>query len=449
MLGDEQPAYYIVKRPEEFRVLAFDAKPTLAFDPKGPFEATAQYMYSAIGCVTRCKDRWLMRVREYHTDFRPRQASFDLESGMLINLTEELNGVAFFGKWCITMPAADELSPPIEVTSFEWKEPQTRLTKLFFSYSHADENFRDTLEKHLSALKHEGLIDSWHDRKIRVGDEFDNVIDECLERADVILLLISSDFIASRYCFEIEMKRALERHAEGTARVIPIILRHCDWKTMPFAKLMAAPTDGKPIKAWADIDEAYTDVTSHIRMALSAMKPREQAQPTGVMLAGGCSFQAAQHPEPVSRSIRSSNLRVRKNFSEADQEEFLVECFSFMSRYFDNSLQELTERHPGIEGRFRQIDANRFTCVIYMHGKAASRCKIMLGGMFGKGISYSMNDGVSDNSCNENLSVQNDDQDLYLTPIMGMRFRGCERDMKLSAEGAAEFYWTMLIEPIQ
>lgn len=323
------------------------------------------------------------------------------------------------------------------------------MTKLFFSYSHADENFRDTLEKHLSALKHEGLIDSWHDRKIRAGDEFENVIDENLKQADVILLLISADFIASRYCFEIEMKRALERHAEGTARVIPIILRHCDWKTMPFAKIMAAPTDGKPIKAWADIDEAYTDVAGHIRKALAAMKPHEQVRPAGAMLADGSNFQAVEHPEPFSRSIRSSNLRVRKTFSEADQEEFLVECFSFMSRFFENSLQELTERHPGIEGRFRQIDANRFTGVIYMHGKAVSRCKIMLGGMFGKGISYSMNDSASDNSCNENLSVQHDDQNLYLTPMMGMRIRGGERDMKLSAEGAAEFYWTMLIEPIQ
>jgi hypothetical protein len=89
------------------------------------------------------------------------------------------------------------------------------MTKLFFSYSHVDENFRDTLEKHLSALKHEGLIDSWHDRKIRAGDEFDNVIDENLKQADVILLLISSDFIASRYCFEIEMKRALETSCRG------------------------------------------------------------------------------------------------------------------------------------------------------------------------------------------------------------------------------------------
>lgn len=126
VFGDKQPAFHIVKSPEALRVLAFDEKPTLALDPIGSFEATAQNMYCAIGCVTRCKDRWLMRVREYHADFRPRQASFDLESGTLINPIEELNGAAFFGKWRITMPAVDELSPPIEVASFEWKEPRPR-----------------------------------------------------------------------------------------------------------------------------------------------------------------------------------------------------------------------------------------------------------------------------------------------------------------------------------
>ncbi|AZN73344.1 toll/interleukin-1 receptor domain-containing protein [Georhizobium profundi] len=325
------------------------------------------------------------------------------------------------------------------------------MTKLFFSYSHADEGFRDTLEKHLSALKHEGLIDTWHDRRIPAGDEIDSAIDVNLEQADVILLLVSADFIASRYCFDIEMARALERHGEGTARVIPVILRHCDWKTMPFAKLLAAPTDGKPIKAWADIDEAYTDVAGHIRRAIAVVKPHSQTSAVQKPGAGPGTI-GSRHHEQQAQSVpimRSSNLRVRKTFTDADQEHFLVDCFAFMNRFFENSLQELTERNPGIEGRYRQIDANRFTGVIYADGKAVSRCKIVLGGMFGNGISYSQSENASDNSINENLSVQHDDQNLYLTPMMGIRFLGGERDMKLSAEGASEFYWSMLIKPLQ
>lgn len=325
------------------------------------------------------------------------------------------------------------------------------MTRLFFSYSHADETFRDTLEKHLSALKHEGLIDTWHDRRIPAGDELDPAIDQNLERADVILLLVSADFIASRYCFDIEMKRALERHAEGSARVIPVILRYCDWKTMPFAKLMAAPTDGKPIKAWADIDEAYTDVAGHIRRALVAMQrhDRPAEEPVTAASLDQGKLSATRDATQANHYARSSNLRVRKTFSDAEQERFLVECFSFMGRFFENSLQELTDRNPNLEGQYRQIDANRFTAVIYADGKAVSRCKIMFGGMFGQSISYSADDHASDNSCNENLSVHHDDQNLYLSPMMNMSFRGGERDMKLSAEGAAEFYWSMLMQPLQ
>ena len=78
--------------------------------------------------------------------------------------------------------------------------------KIFLSYTHVDEQFCDMLQKHLAALKHQGLIETWHDRRIRAGDEFDNVIDRQLNEAQVILLLVSADFIASRYCYEIEIK---------------------------------------------------------------------------------------------------------------------------------------------------------------------------------------------------------------------------------------------------
>ncbi|QQM32365.1 toll/interleukin-1 receptor domain-containing protein [Martelella lutilitoris] len=325
------------------------------------------------------------------------------------------------------------------------------MTKLFFSYSHADETFRDTLEKHLAAMKHEGLIDTWHDRRIPAGDELDTAIDENLEQADVILLLVSSDFIASRYCYDIEMKRALERHHERTSRVIPVILRHCDWQNAPFAKLLAAPTDGKPIKSWADIDEAYTDVVGHIRRALAAMGASPKQQEATQQAPSAAKFGFAE-PETVSSphaSARSSNMRVKKTFSDADRERFLEDSFAFMSRFFENSLKELADRNPGIEGRFRQIDANRFTCVIYADGKAISRCKIMLGGMFGRGITYSANDSASDGSVNENLSVENDDQDLYFKPLMGAGFYNRQDKAKLSTEGAAELFWSMLMWPLQ
>ncbi|MEM7794112.1 MAG: TIR domain-containing protein [Cyanobacteria bacterium P01_C01_bin.118] len=81
-----------------------------------------------------------------------------------------------------------------------------------------------------------------------------------LKRADIILLLISADFIASDYCYEIELQQAMERHQAGEARVIPIILRPADWQNTPFSELQAFPTNAKPITSWSDRDEAWLNV---------------------------------------------------------------------------------------------------------------------------------------------------------------------------------------------
>ena len=113
------------------------------------------------------------------------------------------------------------------------------MASVFFSYSHKDEALRDQLETHLALLKNQGLIDAWHDRRILAGSEVDDAIFDKLDSADVILLLVSADFLSSSYCYSREMQRAMERHAAREARVIPVILRHCDWHGAPFGKLMA------------------------------------------------------------------------------------------------------------------------------------------------------------------------------------------------------------------
>jgi hypothetical protein len=143
------------------------------------------------------------------------------------------------------------------------------MASLFFSYSHKDEDFRDQLEVHLAMLKRQGIIDGWHDRRILAGDEFDKSIDANLERADVILLLVSADFLASDYCYDIEVRRAIERQERGLARVIPVILRPCDWQTGPLGKLLVAPKDGIPITRWQDRDDAFLRVHHQIKLAIA------------------------------------------------------------------------------------------------------------------------------------------------------------------------------------
>lgn len=137
--------------------------------------------------------------------------------------------------------------------------------KLFISYSHQDEGMKDELLKHLSPLKRLKLIADWHDRKIEPGDKWGDAISENLEKSDIVILLISIDFINSKYCYDIEMDAALDRQADGMVTVIPVIARSCMWKSTRFAPFQALPTDGKAIATWPDRDEALSIVAEGIR----------------------------------------------------------------------------------------------------------------------------------------------------------------------------------------
>ena len=136
--------------------------------------------------------------------------------------------------------------------------------EIFCAYSHEDEELREKLGKHLASLRRQGIITDWYDRKMTAGKEWEGEIDEHLNSAHVILLLVSSDFIDSYSCYDVEMKRALERHENGDARVIPIILRAVDWQKLPFGKLLALPKDGRAVTLWENQDEAFTDVAKGI-----------------------------------------------------------------------------------------------------------------------------------------------------------------------------------------
>lgn len=146
------------------------------------------------------------------------------------------------------------------------------MPNVFFSYCHADEALRDQLEKQLAMLKRQGVINTWHDRRINVGQEIDAAIDEHINSDEIILLLVSPDFIASDYCYNIEMKRAMERHQAGEAIVIPVILRACDWHYAPFGKLLGTPQDGKPVTLWPDRDEAFLQVAKDVRKAAEKLR---------------------------------------------------------------------------------------------------------------------------------------------------------------------------------
>jgi len=157
----------------------------------------------------------------------------------------------------------------------ERTEPQGGSTvRLFLSYSHKDESLKDELETHLKGLERRGVISRpWSDRRIEPGTEWAAEIDQGLSKADIILLLISPDFVASDYCYTKEMGAALVRHQEGKAKVIPVILRPVDdWTSLPFARIQGVPRDGKPVVSWSSHDEAWVSVVSGIRRVCESMR---------------------------------------------------------------------------------------------------------------------------------------------------------------------------------
>ncbi|MEM0982225.1 MAG: toll/interleukin-1 receptor domain-containing protein [Cyanobacteria bacterium P01_H01_bin.58] len=144
--------------------------------------------------------------------------------------------------------------------------------KVFVSYSHRDEPYKDDLVVFLKALKNLGKIRIWQDRAIDAGSEWNQEILQALDSADIILLLVTARFIGSDFCFSKEMTRALMHHEQKTARVVPIIISPCAWQQMPFAKLQVLPTDGKPVTEWSSHDAGYDNVIQGIARVVDKMQ---------------------------------------------------------------------------------------------------------------------------------------------------------------------------------
>ncbi len=144
---------------------------------------------------------------------------------------------------------------------------------IFFCYAREDEHLCKELEKQLKILKHQKLIDMWHDREIKAGTEWEREIDRYLDTAQIILLLISPDFMNSEYCYGTEMKRAMARHEQGEVEVIPILLRPVLWQDASFGKLQVLPDEARCIvsPSWHSLDEAFLAVTKAIREKVIAL----------------------------------------------------------------------------------------------------------------------------------------------------------------------------------
>ena len=316
------------------------------------------------------------------------------------------------------------------------------MANLFFSYSHKNEELRNELETHLALLKRQGIISSWHDRRITAGSDFDKTISSELESSQIILLLVSAHFLASDYCYEKEMSRAIEKHEDGSAVVIPVILHPCDWHSAPFGHLRATPTDGKPVSMFANQHEAFAIVAKDVREAAKVI-------PASVSTYKSEQYRVASKTD-MPQGDRSSNLRIKRKFDDHERDEFLEDSYEYMARFFEGSLQELSIRNPQIKTRFKRLSETSFAAFIYDSGDRVAECSVYYGeGNFGSpGIAYSHSGDIRRNSFNESLSVVDNGYTLQLKPL-GMQIFDNHREDALSQQGAAEYYWSLFIRPLQ
>jgi hypothetical protein len=152
------------------------------------------------------------------------------------------------------------------------KAIMTNTVDIFFAYAHTDEPLRNMLENHLSTLKQQGFIRSWHDQKVLPGQEWEQEAMLHLCTAHLILLLVSPDFLASNYASSVELKMAMERHTRGEAKVIPVILKPVDWKHGPLGKFQVLPLGGKPVTNWPNRDEGFLSVAEGIRKVVEDLR---------------------------------------------------------------------------------------------------------------------------------------------------------------------------------
>ena len=308
------------------------------------------------------------------------------------------------------------------------------MMKVFISYSHKDEAALGRLHTHLAVLRREGRINEWFDREILAGGEIDAEVAERLESSGLFLLVVSPDFLASDYCVEREMQRALERHRSGDARVVPIIIEPCDWASTPLRNLKALPRDGRPVSDWTNENNAYLDVVQELRRVLEA---EGAPQTTGQKEARG---------QLETTRPRGHRYRVKRDFDGIDRSEFREAAFGVIRDYFEHAIAEI-DAIADLRGRFVSLSATSFSCTVVNRARTHGTAYITVHGRsenmgFGD-ISYSFAENARPNTANGMFTIEADEYDLYLRSMLGFGLGNQER---LTPEAAAKQLWKEFLQ---
>lgn len=254
---------------------------------------------------------------------------------------------------------------------------------LFYSYAHEDEKLRDELDGHLALLRRKGVIRPWHDRGIVPGQQWDQAIDAQLTRADLILLLVSMDFLNSDYIWGKELGTAIARAERGDASVVPVLLRAVDIEGAPFAKFQGLPTDLRPVTSWLNRDEAWTDVAKGIRRTVEVIQQRWASAPPPAPAApsapGSSDFGTAtaaprDGATPVGAAAARSIRRVELDSIQEARTDALVQrmCAGFVNELSVAARMRGTDDIPGAEAAdmaFALIDMPEQRRVLWVDDK--------------------------------------------------------------------------------
>ena len=312
--------------------------------------------------------------------------------------------------------------------------------KVFLSYSHKDEGYKEALETHLALLKRQGLVTTWNDRRITPGQDWSNQISDNLETSDIVLILVSADFIASDYCYSIEMQRAYELHTQERLTLIPVVLRFCDWHSAPFGSIQGLPKDARPVDSFSKHDEAYLQVAMVLR-ELAEQKGEEKPAVKFNVVSGG---------EQIVRQSdrRSSNLHVRRTPSDLDRRNFVNEGFRTICEYVLASADELQSRNPDVKV-VSERSARDLAMSLFFGGELKSECRMWRADEYGsETIRYSTGQS-SGNSWNGEFRVTIEDDQLAFSSMASFSSYSARGKDRLFAEDCAEEFWSEIMAPLQ
>jgi len=304
--------------------------------------------------------------------------------------------------------------------------------KLFISYSHADQELLERLHKHFAQLQRDGSISEWYDREIHAGGTIHEEIDAALERADTFLACASPDYIASNYCFERELERALEKEKAGELTVVPVIFEPCEWLQTPLADFKALPRDGKPVSEFTNQNLALLEVATELRKLASVRGIAPPSSPPS--------------PSVGEKAPTESRYRVKKDFDELDKRDFIERSFAEIYRFFEASVHEL-EGLPEIEARLSVFSPDTFSCTVINRGirRGFETMHVRRGGTWGA-IDYLFGEQNSRTTSNGGFGVETDSYQLYLrTTGFGRMPSGRET---LTATEAAQALWDELLRKV-